>query len=195
VLDDVAELEEFLQTSLFYFLEREFEEQLLAGSGTGQNLNGLIPQATAFDSTILNLLATMGWNYADVLRAAVLQLAEAGYGCTAFVTSPRDWFVIETMKDSQRRYLLGSPQSAMAESLWSRPVIPSPAISNGTFLVGDFEGGAHIRMRQDMTLDISDSHSDYFVKNLLALRAELRAVLVVKKPGAFVTGSFASSPA
>ena len=193
VLDDIAEMGEFLRTSLVAGLERETEEQILAGDGQGQNLEGLVTTATPFDVSILSLLGS--WNRADVLRAAVLQLAEAGYGCTGFVTSPRDWFVIETMKNAAGDYLVGSARGQLSESLWARPVIPSPAMAAGTFLGGDFESGAHLRMRQEATIDISDSHSDYFIRNLLACRAELRAALVVKKPGAFVYGSLVSSPA
>lgn len=37
---------------------------------------------------------------------------------------------------------------------------------------------------------ISDSHSDYFIKNLLAILCEERLALANKRPDAFVTGDF-----
>jgi HK97 family phage major capsid protein len=192
--DDLVELQEFLRTSLLFGLERKFEIQLISGDGTGVNLPGLATTATAFDASLLSLIAGSEYNYADVLRAAILQLAEAGYGCTGFVVSPRDWFVIETTKSSTREYIVGDPRRTLDEILWSLPIVSSPAMANGSFLAGDFDGGAHIRMRQTGTIDISDSHSDFFTKNLYAVRAETRAALVVPKPAAFITGSFASSP-
>jgi hypothetical protein len=50
-------------------------------------------------------------------------------------------------------------------------------------------------MRQPITVEISTEHSDYFTRNLVAIRAELRAALVVMRPGAFIKGSLTSSPA
>jgi hypothetical protein len=50
-------------------------------------------------------------------------------------------------------------------------------------------------MRQPLAVEISTEHSDYFARNLVAIRAELRAALVVMRPGAFVKGSLTSSPA
>jgi hypothetical protein len=35
---------------------------------------------------------------------------------------------------------------------------------------------------------------DFFVKNLVAIRAEKRLALVVKRGGSFITGSLNSSP-
>lgn len=195
VLDDSAELGEFLSSSLIYGLQREFEEQLLDGTGTGGTLVGVSNGAQAFDTSLLALLNTPGYNYADTLALAALQLAEDGFGCTGFVVSPRDWTRIELLKDGDGNYMIGSPRGQLSEMLWGKTVVPSPAMAAGVFLAGDFNTGAHIRMRQDAVIDISDSHSDYFTRNLLAVRAELRAALVIKKPSAFVTGSLAQSPA
>jgi HK97 family phage major capsid protein len=196
IFDDLVELREFLRSSLAWGLEKKFEEQILAGDGVSPDLPGLITTAASFDSTLLNLIAANGYNKADALRAAILQLQETGYNATGIVLSPRDWFTLQTRKTTQQEYLLGSPMAALDKILWSLPIVASPAMSTGTFLVGDFNSGAHIRMRLNGTLDISDSHSDFFTKNLLALRFEQRAALVTQRPHSFVYGSFpTSSPA
>jgi hypothetical protein len=41
---------------------------------------------------------------------------------------------------------------------------------------------------------VSTEHSDYFVKNLVAIRAEKRLALITRRPASFVTGSFTTSP-
>jgi hypothetical protein len=46
-----------------------------------------------------------------------------------------------------------------------------------------------------MTVEISTEHADYFVRNLVAVRAEKRLALVTKRPASFVSGSFTTSPA
>lgn len=193
--DDLVAVQEFIRTSLLFGLEKKFEEQLLAGDGNSPNLNGLVTQATDFDTSLIALLNGEGYNPADYLRAAILQLAETGYGCTGFIVSPRDWFKIETQKDANRNYSIGDPRRTLDEVLWSLPIVPSPAMTSGAFLAGDFDSGAHIRNRMDGVIDISDSDSDNFTKNLYTIRAEQRAALVVAKPGAFITGTLTSSPA
>lgn len=194
VLDDSVELGNFIESSLLYGLEREFEEQLLNGDGTGENLDGLMLTATAFDTSLLT--ATDGWEYVDMLRLAALQLEEAGYGCTAFVVPPRVKARIDLQKNTQGDYINRPPLSQeLVEFLWNTVFVPSPAIANNKFLAGDFASGCHLRVRQEGTIDISDSHSDFFTKNKIAIRAEMRAALVKTKPGAFVTGTFSQSPA
>ena len=194
VLDDQAELGLHIDTSLRYGLERKLEEQILFGDGTGVNFEGLSINASEFDSTIL--VAGDGWEYADVLGAAALQLEEAGYGCDAFIVSPRVWFNVLKQKDANGQYIYGNPASErIREILWNVKVVPSPAMPNDKFMAGDFANGAHIRMRAETVVDISDEHSDFFTKNLIAIRAEMRAALVKTKPAAFVYGTFSQSPA
>jgi HK97 family phage major capsid protein len=51
ILADVPQLQSFIDTRLRIGLAIEEEDQILSGDGTGQNLLGLIPQATDFDTT------------------------------------------------------------------------------------------------------------------------------------------------
>ena len=41
---------------------------------------------------------------------------------------------LECSKDTQARYLVGDPRRMLDEVLWSRPIVPSPAMSSGVFL-------------------------------------------------------------
>ena len=68
-------------------------------------------------------------------------------------------------------------------------------ITSGTFLVGSGSPVcSEIRDREGISVEISTQHSDYFIKNMVAIRAEERVCLVVYRPNAFVTGSFTTSP-
>ena len=44
-------------------------------------------------------------------------------------------------------------------------------------------------------VEISDSHADYFTRNMLAIRAEERLCLQVMRPAAWIYGSMPTSPA
>jgi hypothetical protein len=46
-----------------------------------------------------------------------------------------------------------------------------------------------------MEIEVSSEHQDFFVRNLIAIRAEKRLAMVVKRPASFISGSFVTSPA
>jgi HK97 family phage major capsid protein len=181
-----------LDSSLLWALEKEAEEQLLFGAGVGQNLDGLTLNAQAFDTTILS--ASAGWTYADVLAAAGVQLMEDGFNPTHYAVSVRDWFALETLKDSQKRYIIGSPRDSFRKALWGKAVIPSPAMTTGFFDAYD-AGRNVIRQRQMATVDVSFEHASNFTENKATIRAEERLALVTMHPSSVVYGNLTNSPA
>lgn len=189
-MDDAPGLGEFLQSSLVWAIEREVEEQLVSGDGTSQNLTGLTSIATVADTSFLSV--ANGWQYADVLAAAGVQLMELGAMPTHYLVNPRDWFALETLKTSTGEYILGSPRDAFKQALWSKIVIPTPAVTQGVFLCID-GGRCVIRQRQAMTIDLSTEHNDFFSRNQIALRVEERLCLVTMGPAA-IYGSLSQSP-
>ena len=75
-------------------------------------------------------------------------------------------------------------------SLWGLNVAVSPVIPLGTALVGCFKTAAMLFRRGGLRVEVSNSYSDFFIKNLVAIRAEERLALAVYRPSAFgsVTG-------
>jgi HK97 family phage major capsid protein len=194
ILEDFEGLRAFLESSLAYAIAEEFEDQLLFGSGAGENLNGLVTQAAIFNTSLLGT----NWTRIDVIARAVQQLAMANEMQPSFVVMhPADYWQIALQKDVNGRYLVADPQNASTlRSLFGLTVVECSAMTQGQFLLGTSDPrAAQIRMRQPITVEISTEHSDYFTRNLVAIRAELRAALVVMRPGAFVKGSLTSSPA
>jgi hypothetical protein len=63
-------------------------------------------------------------------------------------------------------------------------------IEAGVALVGCFNTAAQIFRKGGVRVDASNSHQDYFTRNLVAVRSELREALAVYKPQCFgeVTG-------
>jgi len=66
-----------------------------------------------------------------------------------------------------------------------RPVAVTNSIASGTFLVGS-SATALIRDRMEAVVEISDSHPDYFIKNMLAIRAVERLTLQVMCRAAWI---------
>ena len=193
VLDDMTELMGFIQSTLPYYVNLEEEIQLLAGDDTGENLHGLIPQAQAFNTA---LLPSAAWTKLDVIATAIRQInASKEIDPTFVILNTNDWWDIALTKDSLGRYILGDPQSLTTPRIFGLDVVPTTSILQGTFLVGSGSPvAAEIRDRQEMQVEISTEHSDYFVRNLVAVRAEKRLALVTKRPASFVSGTFTTSP-
>lgn len=193
VLDDVPRLQDYINNRMMYGLKLKEEEQILAGDGTGENLDGLIGQATAYAGTI----ADAGDTEIDVILNAMTELRLAEAPVEGTVLNPTDWARIQKIKTEEGgankgQYVFGNPGAApfQVAMLWGRPVVITTAIVAGSFLVGAFRMFAELYDRQEAVIDISTEHSDFFVKNKVAIRAEERLALVVTRPEAFRYGAF-----
>lgn len=186
VLSDIPLLQSYIDGRARYGLKYEEERQLLAGDGTGVNLLGLIPQATDFDTDLLQA----DDQQVDAIRRGILQVRMAEYDASGIVLNPVDWAIIETLKDSNGRYLFGNPGSNLAPALWGRPVIDTMAMPVGHFLVGAFDMAAQVFDREDANVQVSTEDGDNFVKNMVTIRAEERLALAVHRPESFVYGAF-----
>lgn len=188
ILADAPMLQSYVDQRLRYGLAYVEDSQLLNGDGTGQNLKGLLTQATAF-------AAPAGVNVAnatmiDTLRLAMLQATLALYPATGHVLNPTDWASIELTKDTQGRYIFANPTGVAAPTLWGLPVVESLALAQNTFLTGAFRYAAQIFDREDATVLISTEDRDNFVKNMVTILAEERLALAVYRPEALIKGTF-----
>lgn len=186
VLADVPLLQSYIDGRLRYGLQYVEEQQLLAGDGTGQNLEGLIPQATAFDTSLL----LSDDQQVDVLRRGILQVRIAEYAASGIVLNPIDWANIETLKDSNGRYIFGNPGANLSPSMWGLPVVDTNAMPVGHFMVGAFNLAAQVFDREDANVQVSTEDGDNFTKNMVTIRAEERLALAVFRPQSFVYGAF-----
>ena len=184
-LDDVDQIRSIIDQRLLYGLAYVEEAQLLNGDGTGQNLNGIIPQATAYSAPITLSSPTS----IDMMRLAMLQAALAEYPATGHVMHPSDWAWIETLKDSQGRYIIGNPQGSVSPTLWGLPVVTTQSIAVDKFLTGAFMMGAQVFDRWDARVELGYVNDD-FTKNLVTILAEERLALAVYRPEAFIYGDF-----
>jgi HK97 family phage major capsid protein len=77
--------------------------------------------------------------------------------------------------------------SNVGVSIWEKPVYVTGATgaTKGTAIVGTRES-AQVWRRGGMSVEASNSHSNYFQLNLVAIRAEERLGLAVYRPTGFV---------
>lgn len=186
VLADFPQLASLINGRLRWGLKIKEEDQLLFGDGVGENLLGLVPQATTYNVAF----NTAGDTMIDILRHAMLQVRLSFYPSTGHVLSPVDWHYIELTKDLENRYIMASPTSRTPPMLWGLPVVESDGMHNGNFLTGAFRMAAQIFDREDAAILVSTEDQDNFVKNLVTVLCEERLALLVYRPLAFVYGAF-----
>ena len=192
-LDDVPQLYSYIQELLRYDLELKREGQLLKGDGTGNNLNGIMTQATVFDPDLSKATDTA----IDTVRRAIYQARkQSKLAADAVVMSDLDWMNIELQKDGENRYLFANLQGLVTPVLWGRPIVTSDSMdegdgstTGGEFLTGSFQQGARIYDRMGFTIKVGMINDD-FIKNQRAILVEERLGLAVRKKFAFVKGCF-----
>ena len=186
---DVLALVSYINSRLVYGLKLVEENQLLNGSGTGGNLEGIYTAATLYANT------TSLPNETDVdkIRLAILQAELAYAEVNGVVLHPTNWTLMELTKDTTGQYIFGQPQGMAAPRLWGRSVVSTTAMTQGRFLVGDFAQHAQIFDREDASVAISAEDRDNFVRNMLTILVEERLALAIYRPGAFIKGRLESS--
>lgn len=190
ILSDAPQLESQIDGRLRYGLAYVEELQLLLGDGTGTNLLGLMPQATAYSAASTGLTESASVTRIDRLRIALLQSVLALYPSNGIVLNPSDWAQIEMTKDSQGRYIFANPTGLAGPVLWGKPVVESLAMAVNSFLLGAFNMAAQIFDREDVSVQISTEDRDNFVKNMVTILAEERLALAVYRPAALIKGNF-----
>ena len=186
MMDDAQGLKSYIDGRATYGLKYKEELQLLSGDGTGQNINGIVPQATAFSAAFV----PADLQIIDRLRLAVLQVVLAEYPASAFVLNPTDWAKIELTKDANKNYIIGNAVNNIAPKIWNLPVVTTQAMTVNTWLTGAFNLGAQIFDRLELEILLSTENVDDFEKNMMTIRAEERLALAVYRPESFVTGNF-----
>lgn len=161
------------------------ELQCLAGDGTGENLTGITTAATGIGSIALGADTRF-----DAAHKAVttVRVATEGEEPGHIGIHPNDWEQIVLEKDSAGNYVHGRAAVEM-NSIWGLTPIISTVFTEGTPVIGAYDN-ATLWVREGVALSASDSHLDFFLKELVAVKATMRAAFAVTQPLAFckITG-------
>jgi len=194
MLDDIPLMESEINQELAERINLTIDAQLLSGDGTGQNLTGILANATAFTPGSFatgQVNEVVNPNNADVLRVAINQVSIALFQANHIVMNPSDVAAMDLAKGSDGHYIL-PPFSTNANTVVKGiPIIANTGIAEGDYLVGDFSK-AGVRFREGLSFDVGYENDD-FTKNFVTILAEARLVQRVKSNHypAFVKGDFA----
>jgi HK97 family phage major capsid protein len=191
ILADFKQLRSDVAAELRYGLKYAEEQEILLGDGTGIHLEGIVPQATAYNSAIAGTI--QNHNRIDDIRLAMLQSQLARLPASGIVMHFTDWARIELTKDENGQYIFANPLRLAGTTLWGLPVVPTEIDDfEDSFLVGAFASGARIYDREEINVEIATENNDDFEKNMVTIRCEERVALAVFRPEAFIFGGFAN---
>lgn len=178
-LADVAALEGLINDELSLDVAEAEEAQILNGDGSGENFTGIANwsgiQSQAFSTDIF-----------ETIRKAITKARTIGrVNPNAIVVSPATAETIDLAKDLNGVYRYGGPQSIGPRTVWGLPVVESETQSDANVLVGDFSK-AVLWDREQTTVTMTDSHADFFIRNLVAILAEERLAFALTRPKAIV---------
>lgn len=178
-LNDARQLRTLIDAFLRYGLEEELEDQMVTGDGTGENFTGIANisgvQAQVWDTNILTTTRKARTKVRTVGRARP----------TAYLFNPADWETIDLLQDNEARFYGAGPFGLSPARLWGLPVVESEGVPAGTGYVGDLRKCV-LWDREQASIQASDSHADFFIRNMVALLAEMRAAFGCVQPNALV---------
>lgn len=181
-LEDEAQVSGYIDRRLRFMLMQRLDGQLLTGNGVAPNLTGVL------NVSGVQTQAKGGDTVPDAVYKAMDLVRVTGRATPTYcVFHPNDWQAIRLLKTTTGAYVWGAPMDSGVQRIWGVPVVLSDAITENTGLVGDFAMHSELVTRRGIDVQISNSHSTYFVEGKQAIRADIRVALVIYRPEAFCT--------
>lgn len=184
VLDDAPMLQSYIDRRMRHGIQAKLQAQILKGTGTSPAIAGLSASGrhTAFTPETGEIAL-------DSLNRAKYAIIGADYQPNVIILNPADWGAIERLKSttSSNDYAAGGGAAlsyingGMTPMVWGIPVVASNDVASGKFYMMD-SNAIQLFMRQGVTVEMFEQDSDNVQKNLLTIRAEMRAALAVYTP-------------
>ena len=191
MIADLPFMQREINTELMELVALKLDAQILSGDGTGNNLVGILENATPWAvGSFAGQVAIP--NQLDVLRVAMAQIETALFQPNYIVMHPTDVAKFDVTKTVYGEYTQPMIYTDLngVKRYNGIEIIVNTGIDVDTFLVGDFTK-SNLRVREEMNIQVGFVNDD-FTKNLFTVLCEARATHYVKTNhyGAFVAGNF-----
>jgi HK97 family phage major capsid protein len=194
MLSDTPQLTSYLSARAPEKLLEVEDAQILSGSGTGAQLNGIIGDAASFAAG--SLAGTVeSANEFDVIVASLNQLSLANYNADCILLNPSDFHKIVLLKDTTNNYLKDQVYGGLQPVFMGVKVVLNTAIAAGTFLIGNFGVGTQLWVREGVNVEFFREDGTNVRDGFVTVRVSERVALTNYLPNAFVSGSFATAKA
>lgn len=191
ILSDAPRFVTHVNARAGYKLDCKVEDQLLSGSGTSNQITGLVnvsgigsASAAAFNMDFIESLLD---------ERTKIKKATPNFNVDTLLLADEDYDALMKLKNNADQYVLGGPTGfvygngvTIGKNLWNTiTMVPSPALASGTAVLGAFKAGAtvyeHVTGRR---FDVGYDGED-FSHGRVSFRAYQRLALAVEYPAAF----------
>lgn len=159
-LEDYARIQSIVEGKLRGGLEDALEE------GAAAALTGATTIPGVSDADLLT-----------GIRLGIASTQEYGFVANTVLLNPADFAALDIQASAQAA---NGPISF--GRFWGLQPVAAGAVPEGTAYVGDFRAGVTWFDRGTASVYMTDSHADYFIRNLLVILAETRAAFAVTDP-------------
>lgn len=165
--DSAIDIVTMLTNQFAYAIAQELENQVL--NGTGAPVSGMMGAKAGYSAEMATGSTSFSAVTADIFRSAMRKLSKVDQAKAEWAYSKDIQFYVDTLKDSQGRYIYREPgQGAGPSTLWGRPINESakaPAESDsgtgkGCAVIGDWKQFYIGQRLGTMTLDV-DPYSSF----------------------------------
>ncbi|AXQ51846.1 major capsid protein [Gordonia phage Catfish] len=197
ILEDMPLWVSEINQRLLYKLAVKEELQLLKGSGTGQNIRGILNRVGVQTETSASVA-----DNADAIFRAMTKISTAtDYEADGVVIHPLDYQNFRLNKDGNGQYFGGGYFSgqygvggmSLSIPLWGLRTVVSPVATLGEPLVGNFRQAATMYRKGGVRVESTIADQDDFIHNRVKTRVEERVGLAVRQPEAFVKVDLATA--
>lgn len=196
-LEDWAQLRGLLDGRLRYIIQRSEEQQILWGTGTPPEIEGVLVVAGTTDIASNGRYNGANHTLIDVVRMGITDVLLAGYQANAVVIHPIDWETILLEKGTDDRYVWAVVTDNNGSRIWGIRAVESIGAQDREtgareLVVADWQMGAQLLDRMAMTVQVGLIDRQ-LIENMRTILAEERIALPIYAPAAFA--HFETSPA
>jgi HK97 family phage major capsid protein len=183
IASDAPTLMGYINGRLEYMLMLREEQQVLAGSGTSPQIQGLKTL------TGIQTQTAVAGDLPGTVAAALGKVENYDGEANGVVVNPIDfWTAVGKRHANQfdNANQGGGAPNSVDGLTWGYAAVRTRAVASAQGYVGAFGLGASLFVREDTTIKVADQHSDYFLRNLQVVRGEKRIGVAWHNPKWFV---------
>lgn len=198
ILSDVPRLRALVDNELRDGCRIKLQRQVLKGAGGATDFMGILSASGLQTNRVMAATGSSGNRQtdadtiADTLRRAVTDLEMDGFNADAIAIAPGWVEALTLQKDGNDNYM--NIFDRVTNRVWGVRVISTKQLNSGVTagvvandvnaVVGSFRAGAKMWLREDVQI-YTGQPGDFFLRNAIAVLAEMRAAFAVVQPKAF----------
>ena len=200
-LRNTAWLSQYLANRFMEKFIKLLNTQVLVGDGTGDNMLGIIPQATAYATAQAGYVDTIPSGESTLIDAIIAMKAQlydtANVMANACFISPATHYLLTVQKTTTREYAYDQVLAQVdSHGIWrinGLMLIISKDVPDGDALIGLVTPNVlQLLFNGGIDMATTQSHSTNFIASLVAFRFEADVLFPVYRPYAFIKGTLAT---